>query len=406
MIQNFLGITWPGYGGANPVTMKRMQKLAAKAEKRGWFKTIGSLVFRVRHIPIALLPGIRDYQAAKRVTGKGYFVQGIERLILLLQHRFEPREYYLMGFYEAERFRRAGEFISFRQLVNLLAYIEQNTHIDLVMDKESYAQHCVTHDLPCPRHIGVWDPAIHETPAFLDELHEQATEGGVVFKPVRGGCGENVGVLTWSEQGLWTINFGNNINTEMEWHVVRKMLAGIGRPVLFQERLKNHSQLDRFGSLCIHSVRLVTARSGGDVLPIMAAFKIGAPDSVVDNFSYGGIAAGVELENGSLGKGTVLCTEIPPKSISQIGPDKVSIEAFKLPSWRQVLAVGIDMHRSLPETLLFLGHDIALTESGPILIESNPSWGSQVVQKATDVGLGCTHIVELLIHAMSGHKEH
>jgi len=166
--------------------MRRIRRLAARAEKRGLVKTVGSWVLRVRFSPAALLLPAADYRTVRDMTGKGYLRQGLERLWLLHAFRFEPEAYYWFGLFEPERFARAGEFITHRQSVNIFDFLNVGLRLDTIQDKMAFARLCDELDIPAPVTLGVWTPRDEPEPPFMAAMREMAAAEGLILKPQEG----------------------------------------------------------------------------------------------------------------------------------------------------------------------------------------------------------------------------
>jgi len=368
--------------------MKQLRRLMARSEKRGTYKTIGSLVFRARHIPIALVPPLSDYRSAKQISSKGYLQQGLERLLLLLKYRFEPSAYYTFGLFESDRYPRSESFVTHRQLVNLLAFLCVDMPIQWSADKSHFIKHCSSLGIRTPRLFGIWDTLEEPQPRFIEELKKGAIGEGVFFKPTDSGCGQGAGVLQYLEHGDWKITSSWSHTKPLSLDQVRGVVGSQARHVLFQQRIASHPIIAQLGGCSLHTVRIVTFQNQGGFQPLIAALRIGHESLIVDNFAQGGIAAGVDLETGKLVAGAAKATDVPPISITSVGQVD-DIRTIQIPYWEDVVNTACAIHESLP-TYHSLGHDIAIAPDGVVAIEINHGWDGKVVQKANDKGLGET----------------
>ncbi|MCP5368400.1 MAG: hypothetical protein H6907_15340 [Hyphomicrobiales bacterium] len=390
------GITRPGYGAADPDTMRRFRRLAARAEKRGLVKVFGSLVFRPRHAVTALLPPAADVRVVRALCGKGRLRQGLDRLVLLLVLRFEPAAYYLFGLFDDARFARAGEFITQRQLTNVLEFLNRDLPVDKVHDKAAYAGLCRTLDVPAPEVLGTWTPHVLPEPDFAPDLGRMADAHGVILKPVRGHGGNGLVILRRHGDGTWFLHDNDGTRDGLDWAAVHRALAPTGETFVVQQLAAAHPDLAAFGGTALPAVRLVTLWGEDGPRPISACVRIGRDGAVADNFSQGGTAAGVDLETGVLRPGTRAATGDMPGAITHLGPANRPLAGLRLPHWDQVLDIGLRLHRACPE-FLSLGHDIAITADGATALESNNTWAARTGQKALDSGLGATPLPAALL---------
>ncbi len=143
-----------------------------------------------------------------------------------------------------------------------------------------------------------------------------------------------------------------------------------------------HPQMRKLSVHSVNTLRIVTVHSvknmpeveNGKVYVCIAALRMGAGDSFVDNFHGGGLVANVDLETGMVTTdgvdgegGTHACH-----------PDTGEpIKGFQIPCFREAIQMVEEMGRDLPG---YYGWDIAITETGPALIELNADPGQSTVQ--------------------------
>jgi hypothetical protein len=144
-----------------------------------------------------------------------------------------------------------------------------------------------------------------------------------------------------------------------------------------QQRLVAHPLLRAFHPVTLPTVRVVTCLSDDDVWVPRAVLKLPVGRAGVDNFHAGGIACPVDPETGIVAAG------IPKSGFDwlSVHPESgVRFEGIRLPFWAETIAT---VKRAAPlfGDLKCLGWDLAITESGPLLIEANYEWGVDIVQR-------------------------
>lgn len=380
----------PSFGAADAQKMRALRILAGKAARRGPYRTLGSSGFRPRDVPIALLPSRRDVAAARRLTGKSYVRQGLERLALLLLHRMEPNAYYQYALFEPERFARAGEFITIRQTSSLLAHINASAPRQMTVDKRRFAAHCARHQIPTTRELCVIPPdAAPLEPS--GELKDLASRDGVFMKPQSGEGSHGAGLLTYAKEGRWHFRATDMLLDGVSWEELCGHLRGHPQGghdgYVVQERLRNHADLVPFGDSALHTVRILTIRRDGAVLPLTAALRLGGAGAVSDDFFRGAIAAPMDLETGALSNAVALEVASLPGSVRRAGAARAPLGGFIVPLHRELVALAVALHDSLPD-FVALGHDVAVTPGGVVMLETNDNWAPEVVQKPADRGLG------------------
>jgi len=143
--------------------------------------------------------------------------------------------------------------------------------------------------------------------------------------------------------------------------------------VTVDEYLAQHSVLKQFHPGSLNTVRVVTfLNSDGEVEIDGAVFRIGKKGLPVDSWRYGGIAAGIDLKSGKLGRG-VKIGDRRGGSWYKIHPDSgIGIEGTALPMWNEVLSLAEKAALCRPDAR-WIGWDIAITKQ-PVLIEGNIGW--------------------------------
>lgn len=166
--------------------------------------------------------------------------------------------------------------------------------------------------------------------------------------------------------------------------------------ILVQEQLRNHHALAPLAPAALSTIRVLTLRELDGVVRVLAAVcKLPTGESNTDHMRYGGVAAPVDLRTGQLlqaiGKSKVAFTE--PR---ELHPDTgTRLEGFQLPHWDQVLRLATNAHESF-DRMACIGWDIAILESGPVIIEGNDNPGHASTQLPTGIGIGEMPVAETL----------
>jgi hypothetical protein len=144
---------------------------------------------------------------------------------------------------------------------------------------------------------------------------------------------------------------------------------------LFQETLKQHPDLDRMNPSCLNTIRIDTFINPDGKVEIPSAYlRMSISNSHIDNISSGGCQIGIELETGKLKKyGYSLIKTIGVKVLTEHPFTKTVFEDFTVPYFREVRELVIKTAPLIPG-LRLIGWDVAVGESGPILIEGNSDY--------------------------------
>jgi hypothetical protein len=145
---------------------------------------------------------------------------------------------------------------------------------------------------------------------------------------------------------------------------------------LFQETVRQHRDLDKLNPSSLNTIRFDTFIDKDRNVEIISGFiKMSTNNSHVDNSVAGGCGVGIDLETGRLKKtgyskikvsGVKLLTEHPVT--------KTKFENLKIPYLSQAEELVLNAARLMPG-LRLVGWDVAIGESGPVLIEGNSDYG-------------------------------
>ena len=383
-LHSFFSVRLPGNRDARREVAKRFRRLAARAERRGAYKTLGALTFRARMSFKCLFPSSDNVNMVRHVAGKSRLRQILDNLLLVLVCRFEPATYYMLGLFEPERFARAADFISFRQYVNINHYVfdRSGATSDIVNNKARFAAFCQERGISTPGTLVLLRPTVPESIAAesLIASHREA-----FFKPNDGGCGVGAGVIVLDENGRWRVKTNEVGRQGQSWLDVLEFLSTLGDEILIQPVLSNHPDMAVFGSHALHTVRMLTLQFQGAVQLCNATLKLAEPWSVIDNYIAGGMAVSVGIDDGVLGNGARKAADSLPAS--EIGlADGAVFKGRRLPCWQEAVDLVVRLHREMPE-FASLGHDVALTPDGASIIEVNSIWDGGIFQKPLDIGL-------------------
>lgn len=144
---------------------------------------------------------------------------------------------------------------------------------------------------------------------------------------------------------------------------------------LIEEKITNCDEIKSLNPTSLNTIRVVTISSGEYFKVVCACLRIGGLGSHVDNVSMGGGSAKIDLSTGCIS--TVFCTnayrerENSPKGRNEIG--------FKIPYWEETLQVLKKASQLVPE-IHVVGWDVAVTPNGPVIIEGNESFHTDVMQ--------------------------
>ena len=256
----------------------------------------------------------------------------------------------------------------------------------LVENKAVFYRTCGAMDLPAPPLMGVFFPDRvgwwRDSPAPADrgtwaELLRRKCPETFIIKPAVGAYGQGVNVLQRDGgDGFLDASGGRLMADEL----VRE-LAAIGRRhgAVIQERAWNHPEIERLsGSRYLQTARLITLLDQGGAPHLLHAhFKIICGRNCIDNYHFGATGnflAPVDLADGRLAPGAAADPERGGIVEVERHPETgVTVPGFQLPCWEEVCELARTLARRFAP-LRFVGWDIAMTPTGPMVMEGN--WNS------------------------------
>lgn len=311
--------------------------------------------------------------------------QLIEMLIGTARRGFSPLEYQLYGFYRRDR-DRSG-YVSLRWTEReLRARLNSPAEARVLKDKLEFYRFCCEHDLPTPSVLAlVGSGDVPDGIARVADGDELAAflaglmPGRLIAKPVGAQCGKGVMLIEKRPDGtLVDPVAGRQIFPDALWIRMsedirrRQSLEDSRTGYLLQEYVHCAAAMNPAGGHALNTVRIATlVDSGGSVHLDFALLKLARPDAPSDNLHYGGTVAGVDLGTGAIGT-SGWCSETPgcPWLRRSSGdPGKLFAER-RIPAWDEFVSLAQSCAGALPG-VRSVGWDIALAESGPVVIEGN-----------------------------------
>lgn len=192
--------------------------------------------------------------------------------------------------------------------------------------------------------------------------------GQYVCKPTLGQCGRDI-IIARIENG--NVSFANE-EAEDSFH------AGTAKePYIVQEFIVQHESMKALNPTSVNTVRINTTRFNQNSHYFVSMVRIGVTDALVDNAAAGGTCVGVDFETGRLMK--YGCYHSKPRETHH-PITGIKYENYQIPYWTESVNLVLYLHqyfRGFPS----LGWDVAITESGPKLIENNYDWAFGILQQ-------------------------
>lgn len=245
--------------------------------------------------------------------------------------------------YQRQRLRRSVQRYEYQILYN---------------DKEFWEYFCQGLSLPMPRYFGVLEPGSNFQKKIKNYLADPLTNK-IILKPIQGHAGRGIMLAECTNDGI-------NIQTSKT--IIKLTELQITSTYIAQEVIEQHPTIAEFSSLSVNTIRIVTLYTmDGEIVLVSGSMRFGQGDAFVDNWSAGGVSVGVDIDTGTLKKYAY------DKHGNRFNEHPVSMkkfEGFQIPAWDEVVKIARRIQEASPFYRL-VGCDVAITESGPVLIEAN-----------------------------------
>lgn len=144
---------------------------------------------------------------------------------------------------------------------------------------------------------------------------------------------------------------------------------------LFQENVKQHPDLNKLNPSCLNTIRFDTFINTDGKIEIMSGYiRMSASNLHVDNIGSGGCFVNIDMETGKLNKiGYLTFKYTGVKVLTEHPITKTIFENFSIPFFSEAKELIIKTAGLMPG-LRLVGWDVAIGESGPVLIEGNSDY--------------------------------
>ena len=193
----------------------------------------------------------------------------------------------------------------------------------------------------------------------------------VIIKPAMRKQGDGVKLITVVEG-----------KTNVEGKTIGELFKQYGRNFLIQNCVKQHRDLAALNPTSVNTMRILSYRSGMEVIIVYCVIRIGRKDQVIDNQCAGGISTTI-TKDGRLGKFAFGGFSEDNVVKTDTG---ILLEGYQIPSFDKAIEMVKRLHTKLPYFNI-VGWDVSIEEDGnPILIEYNTDPG--LSQSAFCSGMG------------------
>lgn len=244
-------------------------------------------------------------------------------------------------------------------------------------DKQGFHNFCEKHGFP---HIKSWGFLVksgdvvlwQDTNGITHPVDELLGKCSLLFCKILGGL-QGRGAFKLAKgltPGAYSVNGKEYSLSEFSSFVSEKYII--------EEVIENHSTLAQFHPYSLNTIRFVTLKTPtGEVVIDGAFLRIGTGNRCVDNFNSFGVGIVVNEKGIMQTKGVVKDYTQPPMTKH---PDTgLVFDGVEIPFYSEACDLVVSAHRKCKRVWGW-GWDIAITPTGPVLVEVNPDFGFDLMQ--------------------------
>lgn len=176
-----------------------------------------------------------------------------------------------------------------------------------------------------------------------------------IVKPLSSACGWGIQIINGFDDAasLWN-------------DLTKKYCSKYDGGFIAEELIQQVDEMKRIHPESVNTVRITTLRMNDRVEIIYPFFRAGRGKNVVDNGGSGGLLCAIDKATGK-----VAATIDEDGNRYDIHPDTgLPLIGFQIPRWNEALNLAKELAQVVPSNR-FTGWDLALTESGWIMVEGN-----------------------------------
>lgn len=200
-------------------------------------------------------------------------------------------------------------------------------------------------------------------------------ESSIIVKPIAGYGGDDVYLVEHCDDVF-------KINGQIASRSRVANLEQIVDDSLVVEFVKQHNYAATIAPESTNTIRILTIKDleTSEIFVPQAIHRFGSIASApADNWSGGGFAAPVNVEQGELGRLVRYSTETGLERFDQHPETKAQVQGESIPRWDEVIETVCEIaeiHQQMP----YVGWDVVVTDDGPMVLEGNCAPHTELMQ--------------------------
>jgi len=255
--------------------------------------------------------------------------------------------------------------------------------------------------LPMSKLIGVWHDSLGMTTDgrpmqtisqfadAIDEVLSDAQELDLFIKPRAGRLSRNAFSITARKSANTVEIIRQDKQVQTLEQFARALpnddfshFESVDQGWLVQERVCQHPALAKLNNSSLNTFRIVTYLAPSSELQKdrkaveldFSFLRVGRSGQPTDGWNEsGGLAIDVDIQNGRLKHGR-FSTAHGGKTVDTHPDSEICFLDMKIPFWEEAIQLCVKAATALPGVRT-IGWDIAISKTGPILVEGNATWG-------------------------------
>ena len=298
--------------------------------------------------------------------------------------------------------RQYSEYLSKRTCSVLQSRLNPQDWFWVTEDKGIFQSFCDARAIPTPGRLALLfrdSPGVSSgrpVPATRSAWAEEISRfdlDKVVIKPCRHSYGRGL-LVPLLREGRIELEL-DNIKFESVQELANYMfdLPELTSWII-QERVQSHSALSDFsGTKHLQTIRIYThVDKHGKIFIVDAFLKVIGGDAAIDNFQHGSLGnfiAPIDIESGQLESAVTRSPDMRWYRLDAHPKTKRNFQGFTIPLWERAKELVIKNAEHF-KPIRSLGWDVAITEGGPVVIETNmrwdpPNWNPETVYNVRSV---------------------
>lgn len=298
---------------------------------------------------------------------KSFLKMCSEALVLLVTKKEIPM-YYFKHLYK-KNVKNYRDYLAPGEVRRIHASdkLHKSGYTSILNNKLNFALYCERNAIKTPTLIGhnfggsffsgshIRDISNHgDLAQFYEEVFDSTDVGAIFFRPLALNGGRGCFRLDREK-------FPQQLEAEYE-----NLMEG---DYTHTEAIAQHPDISAIYEKSINTLRILTHIDNEKVQIVSSFIRIGAGGSIVDNGSSGGLFVGIDQDSGTLKRTGYRDMKFGGGEFEEHPDTGFRFENFKVPFFGEACELARVAAKRIPNG--FIGWDIALTPTGPSVIEGN-----------------------------------